>query len=173
MNEVMMVWLSQSFFWEPKYEGEERHLQCLDVLKLVSIPLFDLPVLPSCEEQMSLGDELEEHDAVEDRENEGQDVWTERNSEDGGTERRKKTQRQNEKRETSVKTNKKKKNDHREEVSWRQDGHKRVKTICVESPTKAEKLNKTPGTERGMSQEKTNERWDERAAAVKSQGGLC
>ena len=49
--------------------GEEHHLQCLDVFKLVSIPLFDLPVLPCCEEQMSFGNKLEEHDAVEDKEN--------------------------------------------------------------------------------------------------------
>lgn len=35
------------------------------MLKLVGVPLFDLPVLPRCEEQMSLGHELEEHDAVE------------------------------------------------------------------------------------------------------------
>lgn len=45
-------------------EGE-RHLQRLDVLKLVCVPLFDLLVLPRREEEMSLGDKLEEHDAVE------------------------------------------------------------------------------------------------------------
>lgn len=45
--------------------GEERHLQRLDVLELIGVPLFDLLVLPCCEEQMSLGDKLEEHDAAE------------------------------------------------------------------------------------------------------------
>lgn len=49
-------------------QGEERHLECLDVLKLVSVPLFDLAVLPSGEEQMSFGNKLEEHDAEERKE---------------------------------------------------------------------------------------------------------
>lgn len=42
----------------------ERHLQRLDVLELVGVPLFDLPVLPRREEKMSLGDKLEEHDTA-------------------------------------------------------------------------------------------------------------
>lgn len=42
----------------------ELHLQRLDVLKLVGVPLFDLLVLPRCEEEVSLWDELEEHDAA-------------------------------------------------------------------------------------------------------------
>lgn len=33
------------------------------MLKLISIPLLDLAVLPRSEEQMSFGDKLEEHDA--------------------------------------------------------------------------------------------------------------
>jgi hypothetical protein len=33
------------------------------VLKLVCVPLFDLLVLPRCEEQMGFGDKLKEHDA--------------------------------------------------------------------------------------------------------------
>lgn len=54
-------------------EGEgvgegEAHLQRLDVLKLVCVPLFDLLVLPSGEEKVSFGDKLEEHDTAE-REN--------------------------------------------------------------------------------------------------------
>lgn len=40
------------------------HLQRLDVLEFVGIPLFDLLIFPRCEEQMGLGDELEEHDAA-------------------------------------------------------------------------------------------------------------
>lgn len=44
--------------------GENCYLKCLDVLKLVCVPLFDLLVLPCCEEQMSLGNKLEEHDAA-------------------------------------------------------------------------------------------------------------
>lgn len=57
---------------DPSYEGygEERHLQRLDVLELVGVPLFDLLVLPRCEEQMSLGDKLEEHDAEESKQSE-------------------------------------------------------------------------------------------------------
>ena len=47
-----------------KQREEERHLQRLDVLKLVGVPLFDLSVLPRCEEQMGFGDKLQEHDAV-------------------------------------------------------------------------------------------------------------
>lgn len=43
------------------------HLQRLDVLELVGVPLFDLLIFPRREEQMSLGDELEEHDAAERR----------------------------------------------------------------------------------------------------------
>lgn len=43
----------------------ERHLQRLDVLKLVGVPLFDLLVLPRREEKMSFGDKLEEHDTAE------------------------------------------------------------------------------------------------------------
>lgn len=35
------------------------------MLKLVSVPLLDLLVLPGSEEQMSLGDELEKHDTGE------------------------------------------------------------------------------------------------------------
>lgn len=38
------------------------------MLKLVSVPLLDLLVLPGSEEQMSLGDELEKHDTGESRE---------------------------------------------------------------------------------------------------------
>lgn len=44
------------------------HLQRLDVLEFVGVPLFDLLIFPRCEEQMSLGDELEEHDAAGRRE---------------------------------------------------------------------------------------------------------
>lgn len=60
---------------DPNYQGygEERHLQRLDVLKLVGVPLFDLLVLPRCEEQMSLGKKLEEHDAVENKQGEGRE----------------------------------------------------------------------------------------------------
>lgn len=47
------------------------HLECLDVFKLVGVPLFDLFVLPWCEEQMSLGDKLEEHDAAGNKQGEG------------------------------------------------------------------------------------------------------
>lgn len=43
----------------------EGHLQRLDVLKLVGVPLLDLPVLPRREEEVSLGDKLEGHDAAE------------------------------------------------------------------------------------------------------------
>lgn len=43
------------------------HLQRLDVLEFVGVPLFDLLILPRREEQMRLGDELEEHDAAERR----------------------------------------------------------------------------------------------------------
>lgn len=43
------------------------HLQRLDVLEFVGVPLFDLLIFPRREEQMSLGDELEEHDAAERR----------------------------------------------------------------------------------------------------------
>lgn len=49
----------------------EAHLQRLDVLKLVGVPLLDLLVLPRGEEKMSFGDKLEEHDAAE-RESVGQ-----------------------------------------------------------------------------------------------------
>lgn len=45
--------------------GWEAHLQRLDVLKLVGVPLFDLLVLPSGEEKVSFGDKLEEHDTAE------------------------------------------------------------------------------------------------------------
>lgn len=60
---------------DPDYQGhgEERHLQRLDVLKLVGVPLFDLLILPRCEEQMSLGNKLEEHDAVENKQGEGRE----------------------------------------------------------------------------------------------------
>lgn len=51
--------------------GETCHLQRLDVLKLVSVPLFNLLVLPCCVEEMSLRDKLEEHDAVESKQREG------------------------------------------------------------------------------------------------------
>lgn len=37
------------------------------MLKLVGVPLFDLLVLPRREEEMSLGDKLEEHDTAEGR----------------------------------------------------------------------------------------------------------
>lgn len=52
-------------------QRETCHLQRLDVLKLVSVPLFNLLVLPCCVEEMSLRDELEEHDAVESKQGEG------------------------------------------------------------------------------------------------------
>lgn len=41
------------------------------MFKLVGVPLFDLLVLPCCEEQMSLGDKLEEHDTAEDKKLQG------------------------------------------------------------------------------------------------------
>ena len=36
------------------------------MLKLVGVPLFDLPILARREEQMGLGDKLEKHDAEAD-----------------------------------------------------------------------------------------------------------
>lgn len=46
----------------------ETDLQGLDEFKLVGVPLLDLLVLSRREEQMRLGDELQEHDAAGARE---------------------------------------------------------------------------------------------------------
>lgn len=59
--------MSLSFFFSLRAAAPpdiKFHLQRLDVLKFVGVPLFDLLIFPRCEEQMSLGDELEEHDAA-------------------------------------------------------------------------------------------------------------
>lgn len=45
----------------------EGHLQCLDVFKLVSVPLLDLSVLSRSEEQMGFRDKLKKHDTREER----------------------------------------------------------------------------------------------------------
>lgn len=44
------------------------------MLKLVGIPLFDLLVLPCRKEQMGLGDKLEKHDAMEERERKAEGI---------------------------------------------------------------------------------------------------
>lgn len=49
----------------------EGHLQRLDVLKLVSVPLLDLSVLSGGEEQMGFRDKLKKHDTVEEKTNSG------------------------------------------------------------------------------------------------------
>lgn len=48
-------------------KNNNNHLQSLYELKLISVPLLDLLVFSCCEEEVSLGDKLEEHDTVEKR----------------------------------------------------------------------------------------------------------
>lgn len=65
MNAVSLDYFTEQCDPDCKRAREEGHLQRLDVLKLVGVPLFDLLVLPRGEEKMSFGDKLEEHDTAE------------------------------------------------------------------------------------------------------------